>query len=72
MEKIYIGVFKDNQPMGTMMFNSIEEVTVSFVDGLHDAGYELQAFTKEQYDMFEDGDEITADELAEGEYYYEQ
>jgi hypothetical protein len=54
-----------------MMFNSIEEVTVSFVDGLHDAGYELQAFTKEQYDMFEDGDEITADELAEGEYYYE-
>lgn len=71
MEKIYIGVFKGNQPMGTMVFNSIDEVEVSFIDGLHDAGYELQAFTKEQYDAFEEGDELTIDELAEGEYYYE-
>jgi len=71
MEKIYIGVFKGNQPMGTMLFNSIDEVEVSFIDGLHDAGYELQAFTKEQYDAFEEGDELTIDELAEGEYYYE-
>lgn len=71
MEKIYIGVFKGNQPMGTMVFNSIDEVEVSFIDGLHDAGYELQAFTKEQYDAFEEGDELTIDELADGEYYYE-
>jgi len=55
---------------GVFEFNNIEDVTISFVDGLHDLGYVLMKISKEEYKSFSEGDELTIEEFVQG--YYSQ
>ena len=69
-EKVYMGIFKDDEQVGVFEFNNIEDVTISFVDGLHDLGYVLMKISKEEYKSFSEGDELTIEEFVQG--YYSQ
>lgn len=69
-EKVYMGIFKDDEQVGVFEFNNIEDVTISFVDGLHDLGYVLNKISKEEYKSFSEGDELTIEEFVQG--YYSQ
>lgn len=69
-EKVYMGIFKDDEQVGVFEFNSIEDVTISFVDGLHDLGYVLKKISQENYKSFSEGDEFTIEEFIEA--YYSQ
>jgi hypothetical protein len=71
MENVFIGIFKDNAPLGGMKFNSIDDVTVEFVDQFFDGGYELQAISKEQFEEFALGDEIYVEDVVNDNYYFE-
>jgi hypothetical protein len=64
-EKIYIGIFKDGEQVGAFEFNNIEDVTISFVDGLHDLSYILKKISKEDYKSFSEGDELTIEEFVQ-------
>lgn len=69
-EKVYMGIHKDGEQVGVFEFNNIEDVTISFVDGLHDLGYVLNKISKEEYKSFSEGDELTIEEFVQG--YYSQ
>lgn len=69
-EKVYMGIRKDGEQVGVFEFNNIEDVTISFVDGLHDLGYVLKKISKEEYKSFSEGDELTIEEFVQG--YYSQ
>jgi hypothetical protein len=67
-EKVYMEVRKDGEQVGAFEFNNIENVTISFVDGLHDLGYVLKKISEEEYKSFSEGDELTIEEFIEGYY----
>jgi hypothetical protein len=67
-EKVYLGIYKNGIGMGVFQFNSIEDVTISFVDGLHDLGYVLKKITQENYEDFSEGDELNVKDFIEGYY----
>ena len=67
-EKVYLGIYKNGIGMGVFQFNSIEDVTISFVDGLHDLGYVLKKITQENYEYFSEGDELNVKDFIEGYY----
>lgn len=71
MENVYIGIFKENQNLGGMKFNSIDEVTVDFVDQFFDGGFELRALTKEQFEEFILGDEVYVEDFVNDNFYFE-
>jgi hypothetical protein len=67
-ENIYLGVYKNGDGVGVFQFNNIEDVTISFVDGLHDLGYVLKKISEEEYKSFSEGVELTIEEFIEGYY----
>lgn len=69
-ENIYLGVYKNGEAVGVFQFNNIEDVTISFVDGLHDLDYVLKKISKEEYKSFSKGDELTIEKFIEN--YYSQ
>jgi hypothetical protein len=64
-EKVYMGIFKDDEQVGVFEFNRIEDVIISFVDGLHDLGYVLKKISQEEYKSFSEGDELTIEEFVQ-------
>lgn len=70
MEMVYIGVFKAGELLATMCWPSPEEVSVEFIDGLHDMGCVIKPFTKEEYEA-EGWDELTPADIKAGNYYWE-
>jgi hypothetical protein len=64
-EKVYMGIFKDDEQVGVFEFNRIEDVIISFVDGLHDLGYVLKKIPQEEYKSFSEGDELTIEEFVQ-------
>ena len=71
MESVFIGIFKGNQSLGGMKFNSIDDVTVEFVDQFFDGGYELKKITQEEFEDFRLGDELTVDDVLNDNFYFE-
>jgi len=62
---VFIGVFvKGSENMFcAMKFLRQEDVKIELIDSLHDQGLEIRAITEEEYLAFDEGDEITPEEL---------
>ena len=71
MENVFIGIFKGDKSLGGMKFNSIDDVTVEFVDQFFDGGFELKAISKEEFDDFKLGDEMYVEDVVNDNFYFE-
>lgn len=70
-ENIYVGLYKNNKMVGALMFNKIEDIETDYVDNFHDNGIVLKSITKSEYDNFDEGDELTLDDIKSKNYRIE-
>lgn len=67
-ENIYVGLYKNNILMSVLCFNKIEDITTDYIDNFHDNGFVVKSIKKSDYDGFNDGDELSIDDLKHGKY----
>jgi hypothetical protein len=61
---IFVSVCNSKQQVFCVLrFSKQEDLTIEFVDSLHDQGFSLKPITEEEYNAFDEGDEITIEEL---------
>jgi hypothetical protein len=61
---IFVSVLNSKQQVFFVLkFLNQEDIKVEFVDSLHDQGLVLKAITEEEYNAFDEGDEMSLDEL---------
>lgn len=69
-ETVYVGIYYDGKMVAAALWPSADDIQVEYIDHLHDLGFELRQSTKEEYQAT-GWDELTPEDLKEGNYYYE-
>lgn len=64
-EPVYIGVFVKSHMFCVMQFLKQEDIRTELIDSLHDQGFTLKSITEKEYKDFDEGDEVTAEELVQ-------
>jgi len=71
-EEIYIGVYDKNEELiGVFNYEKLEDIETKFIDELHDLKFIIKPISKEIYDEFDSGDELTVDDLKKGNFRVE-
>lgn len=69
-ETVYIGIYHSGKMVAAAHWPSVDDIQVEYIDHLHDLGFEIRPSTKEEYELT-GWDELTPEDLKEGNYYYE-
>lgn len=64
---IYIKVTKDDVIMGVLNFED-SDVVINFFDKMYEKGFKIEKITEEQYNSDEYGDEVSSDDINNGNY----
>lgn len=68
--EVYIKIEKNNELIGYVTFpdEDVLAENMSFMDGLFDLDYVITRTTKEEYESFDGGDELTVEDIQNGNY----
>ena len=68
--EVYIKIEKNGDLIGYLTFTDedVLENNIEIMDSLFDAGYVITHSTKEEYDSFNGGDELSIDDIKNGNY----
>jgi hypothetical protein len=71
--EIYIKIEKNGDLIGYLTFpdEDVLENSIEVMDSLFDTGYIITRSTKEEYDSFDGGDELSIDDIKNGNYRIE-
>ena len=64
-EEVFFGVYskKYDELLGVFASKQTDKQLTDYIDNFHDNGYVVKKISKEQYNSFDLGDEMTLDEL---------
>ena len=68
--EVYIKIEKNGDLIGYLTFPDEDVLgnNIELMDSLFDAGYVITHSTKEEYDSFNGGDELSIDDIKNGNY----
>jgi hypothetical protein len=68
--EVYIKIEKNGDLIGYLTFPDEDVLgnNIEIMDSLFDAGYVITHSTKEEYDSFNGGDELSIDDIKNGNY----
>ena len=68
--EIYIKIEMDGELIGFIRFENEEVLAENedFFNGMFDNGFQITRSNKEEYDKFDGGDELTIDDIQNGNY----
>jgi len=68
--EVYIKIEKGGQLIGYLTFPDEETLgdNIDFMDSLFDIDYVVTRSTKEEYDSFDGGDELSVEDIKNGNY----
>ncbi len=68
--EVYIKIEKNGDLIGYLTFPDEDALgnNIEIMDSLFDAGYVITHSTKEEYDSFNAGDELSIDDIKNGNY----
>ena len=71
--EVYIKIEKNGDLIGYVTFPDEDVLgnNIEIMDSLFDAGYVITHSTKEEYDSFNGGDELSIDDIKNGNYLVE-
>ena len=71
--EVYIKIEKNGDLIGYVTFPDEDVLgnNIEIMDSLFDAGYVITHSTKEEYDSFNGGDELSMDDIKNGNYRIE-
>ena len=71
--EVYIKIEKNGDLIGYVTFPDEDVLgnNIEIMDSLFDAGYVITHSTKEEYDSFNGGDELSLDDIKNGNYRIE-
>jgi hypothetical protein len=61
----YASIYKDGKQIGVI---TLEEISIEFLDKMFDMGYDIKNITQKEYDDYDEGDELTMDDIRNGNY----
>ena len=61
----YASIYKDDKQIGVI---TLEEISIEFLDKMFDMGYDIKNITQKEYDDYDEGDELTMDDIRNGNY----
>lgn len=67
-KKLYISISDKNIIVGVMCFDNKAHMNCAFFDTFHDNGYVIKEITKKEYDEYDGGDELTIEDIKNGNY----
>ncbi len=68
---IYSSISDGNEIIAVIRFESVDDINPEFVDNLHDNGYIMMKISKDEYDAFDQGDELNMYDLFNGDIRFE-
>jgi hypothetical protein len=68
--EVYIKIEKNGDLIGYVTFPDEDVLgnNIEIMDSLFDTGYVITRSTKEEYDSFDGGDELSIDDIKNGDY----
>jgi len=72
--EVYIKIEKNGELIGYITFPDEDVLgdNIEIMDSLFDTGYVVTHSTKEEYDSFDGGDELSIDDIKNGNYDIEE
>jgi hypothetical protein len=61
----YASIYKEGKQIGVI---TLEEISIEFLDKMFDMGYDIKNITQKEYDDYDEGDELTMDDIRNGNY----
>jgi len=72
MKDIYIAVYKDDEKLMVFKFKNHDTIGTNFFNTVIDNGYTIKNITEEEYNSCNIGDELTIDDIKNGNYTIEE
>lgn len=67
--QVYFGIYnKESELLGVVESMQSDSEKMKYIDGLHDGGYVVKKITKKEYDEYDEGDELTLEDLKNKNY----
>lgn len=67
-KKLYISISENGIVVGVLCFDDKKSMTSVFFDAFHDNGYVIKEITKKEYDDYDEGDELSIEDIQKGNY----
>jgi len=71
MKNTYVAVYSGDKMMCAFKFENSEKVSNHFFDVMTDNGYIIKSLTEEEYNLCTLGDELSIDDIKNGNYRVE-
>ena len=71
--EVFVKVWSKDNLLGFLQFPDEETLSdnTEFFDSMFDGGFRIEKTTKEEYDAYQGGDEITVEDIKNGNYRIE-